>query len=149
MNKNKFLIDLAESERTDFGRVEFGQQSEAQQVFSAIWELEAQVNNGGFDQYFRTSDFDSIAFAPTALRALGAASCADVVERAIGVIAPLASKQEGRCRALDSLAADKQEYLSALDAEFFSYPDDLTDGLFEYVSRHPHAFGQIPSESVA
>ena len=43
MDKNAFLIELSESDRTDLGRVDFGEQSEEQQVFSAIWELESQV----------------------------------------------------------------------------------------------------------
>jgi len=52
MNKNSFLIQLSESPRTDFGRVAFAEQSEPQKVFSSIWALESQVNNGGFLQYF-------------------------------------------------------------------------------------------------
>jgi hypothetical protein len=47
MDKNKFLIDLSESDQTDFGRVDFASQSDPQRTFSAIWELESQVNNGG------------------------------------------------------------------------------------------------------
>lgn len=39
MDKNHFLINLSESKRTDFGRVDFAAQSEAQKVFSAIWSL--------------------------------------------------------------------------------------------------------------
>ena len=53
MDKNHYLIELSEGERTDFGRVDFEEQPEPQKVFSAIWELESEVNNGGFDQYFR------------------------------------------------------------------------------------------------
>lgn len=47
MDKNALLIELSESDRTMFGRVDFDQQPPDQQVFSAIWELENQVNNGG------------------------------------------------------------------------------------------------------
>jgi hypothetical protein len=36
MDKNGFLIDLSESERTDFGRIDFAKQPEVQQVFSAL-----------------------------------------------------------------------------------------------------------------
>ena len=39
MDKNKILIDLSESKRTDFGKVDFAEQSEEQKVFSAIWKL--------------------------------------------------------------------------------------------------------------
>ena len=43
MDANRVLIALSESDRTDFGRVAFAEQSDAQKVFSAIWELESQV----------------------------------------------------------------------------------------------------------
>jgi hypothetical protein len=52
VDKNKFLIALSESEQTSFGRVDFAEQSEEQQVFSAVYGMKGQVNNGGFDQAF-------------------------------------------------------------------------------------------------
>jgi hypothetical protein len=42
MDKDAFLIDLSESDRTDFGRVDFSEQSEAQQV---LIEFEAATPN--------------------------------------------------------------------------------------------------------
>jgi hypothetical protein len=72
MDKNEFLIALSESEKTDFGRIEFSQQTEEQQVFSAIWDLESEVNNGGFEQYFCNLGGDTANFVPTALERIGA-----------------------------------------------------------------------------
>ena len=71
-DRNKFLIDLCESDRTDFGLVEFGRQSEVQRVFSAVWELEAQVNNGGFDQFFYNRSGDRAQESIAALEEIGA-----------------------------------------------------------------------------
>src|SRR5437870_3411138 len=89
MDKNGFLCDLSESERTDFGKVDFAKQPEAQQVFSAVWALDGDVNNGGFGQYFWNCDSDIIGFAPAALRAIEATSCARIVDAAIKVISPI------------------------------------------------------------
>lgn len=136
---------MSESERTDSGRVEFAVQPEAQKVFSAIWELESQVNNGGFDQYFHNSDSDIIAYAPVALRAIGASSCAELVERAIQVIAPLPLTQNGRYEALDAAGDNGQDRLTRMDSEFFAYPDNLTELLFEFVRQHSDSFGPVPS----
>lgn len=144
MDKNKFLIDLCDSERTDFGRVDFGRQSEVQRVFSAVWELEAQVNNGGFDQYFLNSDSDIIGFAPTALKSIGALACAEIVQSAIELIAPLPDTQAGRHDALDALSEKQSEMLEFADSKFFEYPDDLTTLLFNFVALHPEAFGPVP-----
>jgi hypothetical protein len=146
MDKNGFLIDLARSERTDFGRVAFAAQSEAQKVFSAIWELEGEVNNGGFNLYFHNSDSDMIAYAPIALRVIGASSCADIVGRAIALIAALPPTQDGRRSALDAMSEEAQDLLAALNSEFFAYPDDLIEMLFEFVYQHPESFGPVPSE---
>src|SRR5687767_8733937 len=96
MDKNGFLIDLSESERTNFGKVDFDKQPEAQRVFSAVWQLESEVNNGGFEQYFRNSDSDVIGFAPAALTAIGANACAKIVEAAIKLISPLPPTEKQR-----------------------------------------------------
>jgi len=148
MDKNSYLIELSESERTDFGRVDFDDQEEPQKVFSAIWELESEVNNGGFDQYFRNCETGVIAHAPIALRTIGASSCARIVERAIEVVAPLARAREERSSALDALDDSGEALLNKLDSEFFAYPDNLTDRLLDYVSHRPETFGPVTSEEV-
>ena len=61
------------------------------------------------------------------------------------VIAPLPPTQEGRYRVLDARDESVQEQLAALDAEFFAYPDNLTDLLFEHVRGHPAVFGAVPN----
>ncbi len=91
MTKYEILIGLSESDRTAFGKQEFAVQSLPQMVFSSIWAVESEVNNGGFSQYFLNS--------------------------------------------------------SAETAPFIAYPDDLTDLLFTYVSRHPQEFGLVPNPS--
>jgi hypothetical protein len=42
VNKNSYLIQLAEGAYTDFGRISFEQQPLTQKVFSAIWALAAR-----------------------------------------------------------------------------------------------------------
>ncbi|WAC63707.1 DUF4375 domain-containing protein [Pseudoxanthomonas sp. SL93] len=122
MDKNNILIQLSESDRTDYGRVDFSAQSQHQQVFSAIWSIESQVNSGGFESFFEYEDPLLVAFTPEALRAIGAVNCAGIVDRAI-------SAGSGS--------------LDELDAEFYDYPDDLTDLLYKYVYANPATFGPV------
>jgi hypothetical protein len=145
MNKNNYLIDLAESTRTDFGRIAFSGQSETQKVFSAIWALESEVNNGGFLQYFSNSSGDTASFAPTALRHIGAVHCAAIVEQAIRIMSaePLPASRDERHLVLQSLGEAYRAKLQDLDKQFFAYPDNLTELLFGYVSAHPKAFGTV------
>jgi hypothetical protein len=162
MEKHKFLIALSESERTQFGRVDFADQAEPQKVFSAIWELESEVNNGGFLQYFLNSDGDTVEFSAPALRTIGARACADIVERALRTVSPsLANIQAARAQLTEStgqevwgrlqeqLGDSARDRLEELDQEFFVYPDDLTALLYAYVASHPETFGPVPVQGDA
>ena len=151
MNKNLFLIELSESDRTQFGRVAFEVQREEQRVFSAVWALESQVNNGGFLQYFASSDGDTAEFAPKALRTIGAQACAGVVDRALRATTSsvLPPSQTAREELVDSLAESLQEQMAEFDQQFMAYPDDLTELLFRYVAGHPDVFGPVPSSEDA
>ena len=144
MDKNKFLIDLSERDHTDFGRVDFAGQNVAQKTFSAIWELESQVNNGGFDQYFRNSDSDIIAYSPEALQQIGAHACAEIVKAAIATISPIPAENDARIDALDAALGDDEELLEELDSQFYSYPDNLTELLFAFVAKNQNEFGEVP-----
>ena len=41
--KNHILISLSESDKTQFGKQDFAQQSTPQKVFSSIWAVESEV----------------------------------------------------------------------------------------------------------
>jgi hypothetical protein len=146
MDRNKILIDLSESEMTKIGKEEFAQQSLPQKVFSAIWEVESEVNNGGFSQYFSNDSAESASFVVEALEKIGAPRTADICRRAI--VAAFPSGLPPTVEAIRSVAGDfSQEILDKLeplDQEFFSYPHNLTDLLFGYVNTHPEEFGTLP-----
>ena len=144
--KNNILISLSSSEKTDFGKKDFASQSLPQKVFSSIWDVESEVNNGGFSQYFLNSSAQSAPFIIEALETVGAPETADICKRAIDTGFPHGiPRSVEEIRSAASFFSD--EVLAAfhpLDQEFFSYPHDLTDLLFAYVSRHPEEFGSLP-----
>lgn len=129
MDKNQYLIDLSDSERTDLGHKDFGAQSHEQRVFSAIRTLESDVNNGGFDSFFSFEDPALVAFTPIALREIGALACADIVDKAINSVTG---------KVLD----DAIEQLDNLDSEFCAYPDDLMELLYSCAAARPDVFGK-------
>lgn len=145
MDKNGFLIELSESDRSHFGKVDFEEQSEEQKVFSAIWELESQVNNGGFLQYLENGRTAPVNFVPTALKLIGASQCARIVERVIHVVSsgPFPTDPQEAETLVAGLSDDTKEELDSLSSEFFDYPDDLTELLFAFVSKHPKVFGPV------
>jgi len=146
MNKNGILIVLSESEKTSFGKEDFALQSTPQKVFSAIWAVESEVNNGGFSQYFFNNSAESAWFVVEALETVGAPKTADICRRAIATAFPAGLPHDWK--AIRSHAADFSdetlEKLEPMDQEFFAYPHNLTDLLFAYVAKRPEEFGKLP-----
>jgi Domain of unknown function (DUF4375) len=144
--KNHILILLSQSPQTKFGKEDFARQSVPQKVFSARWDVESEVNNGGFSQYFVNSSAESAHFVTDALRMIGAPKTADICERAIAAAFPagLPATEEAIRSAAADFSDDLLEKLEPLDQEFFSYPHNLTDLLFTYVSQRPEEFGILP-----
>jgi hypothetical protein len=146
MTKNQTLIRLSESENTKFGKEDFARQSIPQKVFSAIWAVESEVNNGGFSQYFLNSSAETAPFVVEALRTIDAPETAAICERAIAAAFPsgLPVSEDTIRSAATEFSDEVLEKLEELDQQFFSYPHDLTDLLFTYVSGHPEEFGALP-----
>jgi hypothetical protein len=146
MTKNSILINLSESDKTKIGKQDFANQSTPQKVFSSIWALESEVNNGGFAQYFVNSSCVTASFVAEALDTIGAPRTADICRRAIVRAFPagLPSTPNDISMAAEDFSDEILECLETLDGEFFEYPHNLTDLLFNYVSRHPEEFGELP-----
>lgn len=146
MTKNSILIGLSESDRTKFGKQDFASQSSPQKVFSSIWALESEVNNGGFSQYFANDSCETASFVSQALDTIGAPRTADMCRRATTTAFPagLPPTPEGISKAAAGFSDEVLGSLDTLDGEFLEYPHNLTDLLFDYVSRHPEEFGELP-----
>jgi hypothetical protein len=146
MNKNGILIALSESDKTRFGKEDFDAQSVPQKVFSSIWAVESEVNNGGFSQFFLNLSSETARFVVEALETIGAPKTADICSRAIATAFPdgLPSDPEAISAVASDFSDEIEEKLNALDTEFFQYPHDLTRLLFVYVSNHPEEFGDLP-----
>src|SRR5882762_4764112 len=145
-SKNNILISLSESDKTQFGKQDFAGQSAPQQVFSAIWAVESEVNNGGFSQYFLNDSCETAGFVGKALDTIGAPRTADICRRAIATAFPtgLPSTPGTISATAGDYADEVLEQLETLDSEFLEYPHDLTDLLFTYVTKHPDEFGDLP-----
>lgn len=146
MDKNGILIDLSQSDKTKFGKENFETQSVPQKVFSAIWALESEVNNGGFSQYFLNSSSETAGFVAEALETIGAPRTAEICKRAIGAAFPegLPPTPEAISLAASDFPDETEEKLDALDREFYQYPHNLTELLFAYVAKYPGEFGELP-----
>ena len=142
MDMNRWLIDLSERSSARFFETPFEELTEPERVFVAVWTLEADVNNGGFDQYYLNSSGDHAWFAPTALRAIGAEQAAAIVEKANAEFGPDGPPRDHEIRLaeFDEVSVKAAKRWDDLDQAFYAYPDDLTALLGAYVQAHESAF---------
>lgn len=109
----------------------FAQLDEADKILVAIWGLEADVNNGGFDQYYFNGSGDLAFYASHALQSIGAHQMANIVASANQVFGPDGPSQDWRVRQsqLFLVAPNNVDIPSPweqLDRAFYAYPDDIT-----------------------
>jgi hypothetical protein len=143
MDKNEFLIDLSESSQTQFGKFDFTKQSLPQKVFSAIWSLEGEVNNGGFQFFFLNSSAERAPFIAEALYTIGAKHTAEMWIRVTEIAFP-----EGLPSNADEISSKAKNFdgeqladLDELDQDFYARSEDMTELLFAYVMSHKDVFG--------
>jgi len=111
---------------------------EPERVLATIWSVEAEVNNGGFDQLFYNTAGDIAFYAAKALNSIGAHAMAGIAQKALDLFGeggPPRDRDE-RVEALESISEKHEEYLNKLDYEFTEYPDNIQELLFTYVQSN-------------
>lgn len=76
-----FLISLSDR-LWPIANERFSDLSASERVFILVWEVEAEVNNGGFNQFFLNTAGDRASATAAALRTIGAERTASIVDRA-------------------------------------------------------------------
>ena len=102
--------------------------------------VEAEVNNGGFHQYFFNSAGDRAAPAIASLEAIGAATTAAILREAVSrfpASAPSADRST-RQKQLHQIAPNTDEF-DDLNDRFLAYDDRLDELMVAY--RHGHGGG--------
>ena len=111
---------------------------EPERVLATIWSVEAEVNNGGFDQLFYNSAGDLSFYATKALNSIGAHKMAAITQKALDLFGeggPPKDRNQ-RVEALESISEKHEEYLNKLDYEFAEYPDNVQELLLVYVQSN-------------
>jgi hypothetical protein len=137
-DKNKQLCALSENPAAQFWKVSYQELTAAEKVFVSIWELEAEVNNGGFDQYFLNSSGDNAGHCVSALEKIGAFNFAALVKQAVSVFENSTPPDDPEIRQplVVNFSDEQKKFLNELDQKFFKYPDNLTDLLFDFVTKN-------------
>ncbi|QYF95239.1 DMP19 family protein [Massilia sp. PAMC28688] len=100
-----------------------------------VWLLEAEVNNGGFGQYYFNSAGELAIQTVPALRAIGAERTARLLEEANSEFPKAMPPVDRTMRQekLDEISECTRFYV--LEKEFYEAPEDLTALLAVYLRR--------------
>lgn len=132
---------LKELDRIDRNEAWFELLSEPRRVFYAVCWLEAEVNNGGFDQYYINSPSDAAAHVPQMLRDIGMKELAGLVEQANAVFpkGPPRSR-EARLAQMEKLGDAASGEWGKVDDEFFEQNYTCHGPLLDFVRQNESAF---------
>jgi hypothetical protein len=122
---------------TKYQLVGLDELNEKEKAIFTIWWLEAEVNNGGFHQYFWNSSGDHFAIALKSLNKIGATKTASLLKQAIEIAfcgsVPL--NRDERQKLLEIDEDKKMDALEELDNSFYEYPEDFYKMLNEFGAK--------------
>ena len=108
-----------------------------ERVVYCIWWLEAEVNNGGFDQFFFNSAGNLYAETCDALTMIGANKTRALLESASAVAFPAAPPANRAERnSLQASSDEVEDQLNDLDRKFYAYEDDLAQLVNAFLASH-------------
>ncbi len=117
--------------------------TDMQRHYLAVSMLEAEVDNGGFSQYFFNSFSDWCYDALAGLNAIGARRTVPLLEKAMSLFGPDGPHPDRfqRQQQLARMADSCEKEFDALEDEFYKDEDRRERSLMLYVAEHPQAFG--------
>ncbi len=120
----------------------FTELTKPEQVYVCVSWVEAEVNNGGFDQFFYNSAGNHALETVEALDLIGANHTAEIVRRANGRFGESGPSQVRieRQAQLEKITGNSEGAFDDLDEAFYEYKDDLGALLKAYVKANEKEF---------
>src|SRR5215217_5286736 len=116
--------------------------SQPQRDFHYIQELEREVNNGGFYQYFFNSSGDTANEVVKALKAIGANRTAEIVQKALDQFPDkeVPRYRNARQHILEQIEELADPVWEDLSQQFFEYNDELNELNIQYIKANRNSF---------
>ena len=140
---DRLIIDLDTylCELSEYGEA-LEKLSESQKIFYYNQELQREINNGGFNQYFYNSSGECGHQTIISLRQINAIKTAAILQLAIdqfpNSIVP--KDQSERWEILEKIEEKAEEVWEQLDKRFLEYEDNLYDLNIEFIKQHRSSF---------
>ena len=124
-----FEAAIDKKERTKLSRTEL--------IVLAVESLEREVNNGGYDQFFRNSSREFSGLIVDALREIGCGNCAAITEDALSVLKVQNLADVGAVeQAAHELTEEELEKLNACDERYYQNNEAIADSLFSFIEQN-------------
>lgn len=116
--------------------------SAPEKVVLLIENLEREINNGGFNQFYYNQSGNFAHETYEALKIIGADQTALIIRKANGAWpdSKVLVNQNDRQNLLSKIESKSERIWNECDAMFYEYKDDLSELLFEYVKLNKEAF---------
>jgi len=103
-----------------------------------IEDLEREINNGGFDQFFYNSSGDNTEETISALREIGSVKFLGILEAASRQFpdAKVPKDRDERFRVMEQIRDKAAPVWDNLDTEFYKYEEDIYGLLMGYLREH-------------
>ena len=113
--------------------------SKPQLYYLTLWQLDAEVFNGGFSQYYFNSSGGLAAFAVEAANAVGAAQLAGIIQKANALFGEKGPHHDRNMR-MEQLSKIDLEALDKLNTPYYECSERLSELLPRFVATHAEAF---------
>ena len=134
-------LDTRVNKLSDYGE-DLTKLTESQKVLLFVENLEREVNNGGFNQFYWNSSGDFAHETLDGLKTIGATKMASILTKANPVWPDLAVPKDRTERQAEQEKIEEQANPTweQCDTEFYEYPDDILTLLLGYVKQHKADF---------
>jgi len=115
--------------------------SESQKLFYINQNLEREVNNGGFNQYFVNSSGDYAHETIGSLKAIGAIKTADILQEAIDKFpnSKVPKDRSSRVALVEKIDPETSIW-DDIEKRFMDYQEDLNSLNLKFVEKHASEF---------
>jgi hypothetical protein len=137
-NYTEMLIALSNGIYEKINRSGFESLSYAEKVLYHVYWLEAEVNNGGFDQYFFNTSGNYALDTPESLEEIGAHHTAQILRDAISIFpgGPPPRTRDDRDELYGMVTDEIKKKWDELDSKFYEYQDPLQELQIEYMREY-------------
>jgi hypothetical protein len=119
----------------------------AQKIVFFVSNLEKELNNGGFNQFYWNTSGDYVSETVEALKSIGANKAITIIEKANSVWrdSNVPKTQDERQQIFLEIEATAEDIWDNCDQEYLQYEQDITKLLFTYAKDNQEEFQGLES----